>query len=902
PEIRDLEKSLSYYAIQSDKLSTGDLDILSKAYSLYDGYCKSLLGYEVDPRIKDVYSFQKYVNISEINDLISKLSTLRSEKEGAEEEKKEIKKPEQEATSIPPELESMVAEYRQNQADLATEEIKSNSQKTVAQQVKIAIAHKKRNDQVLANKERRQSQGEKFQNPDETFVKLGSPKSSTKIAALATSYDAVKKVAFTYGTFSKLPSSLQNEIISSAVELNTVGVSDIYTAIQASTLQINTSNLDETVKKNLATIPGGFVSFVYQEIVSSDNKTHEYESKITANEEKIIELQKQGKTEEIKSLVEENQHLEAFNESESIRLSNLVAKQTESFQKFEASRKAQLSKDPDLLDRIELANQNISTIYSNLENNGVKPHLFTPMDDADLLEQAIRKDLPGTLRPNAGYEAEYAAAIVSNPKTQNANLSPQAILLVGKELTPNLLAHAREYATKYPKSSLGKLYQARKDLFDSTGVQIRKIVNSSLGKEISHVKTDISNNIVKPSSNLIGKISDKAGALGGVLRVAQDPLGSLRSWAGRKAGGIVLKRLMQSLSNETLKKGAETLLKNGLKESVKKLAAEAATKAAIKLGAKVGTKIALETAAQAANVVPGLGILLAVAIEVIFFIGDKVFGALKKAFVNISKSIYGEEIKGRDLLAIPVAGVTAVAAGVGSTITVLTTSTVAAAGSAAGILIIGTFAGIILYITSVVTAPLISTLVHLESTPIAGKVSGCANIENIFLSQRDPSWSRTLCPNGCNTGSRCTIGNSGCGTASVAMIINSFGGNENVVDLWNQMHTNGGYHYDPLSPPYNDCSSFAAKNIEIMQDRGLSVTDIGYSFDEASQYLSNCGLIFALGMLHIDCSRDEGCGHFLVIVGIEGDQYTTMDPWSGENYVHTNDTFTISRMWGVVPQ
>ena len=345
------------------------------------------------------------------------------------------------------------------------------------------------------------------------------------------------------------------------------------------------------------------------------------------------------------------------------------------------------------------------------------------MDDAQLLEQAIRKDMPGVLLSHAGYEAEYAAALISHPKTQDPNLSPQAVLLYGKELTPTLLAKARRFALKNPDSALGKLLKTRKDIFDSAGSQLRKIATSPLGKEISQVSTGIGK-VYQSVSGFYGKISDKIGSLGTVFRVVSNPWGALRSWAGRQAGQLILKRIVQHLSNETLKKGAELLLKNGLKATVKKLVAEAVAKAAIKLGIKTATKLTLEAAAQAANVVPGLGLIIAVAIEVIWWIGEKTIGYAKKVFDNISVSLYGEKIKARDLLAIPAAGIATAVGGVITFFGTLATATATAAGSAVTIIITGSIIGIFFYITSIAVAPLLSTLVQLESISHPGQAIG----------------------------------------------------------------------------------------------------------------------------------------------------------------------------------
>lgn len=716
PDIRALESSLSYYAKNQDQLSPGDLNILNKAFSVYSSYCDSLLGYEVDSRIIDLSSFQRYVKPSEIGDLISKLTDLNNEKEEKEKEKTAEK-----GSSIPPELESLVAEYQQNKALLESEEIKSNAQKSVAEQVNIAIAHSKRNELIIANKERRQSQGEKFQDVDEVFVSLGSPKSQSKTAALKNSYAAVKQVAFTYSGFGKLPPELQNNIISYAVELNTIGVSDIDTAIQASTLKIDSSNLEDFVKNNLATIPGGFISTVYQEVITQDQKTKGFEAKISANEETVLKLQKQGKTKEAQELIEENQHLQAFNEGQSTRLTNQIAKQTELFKDFENSRKIRLSKDPDLVDTIELANNTVDSINNNLINNNVRPHLPTSMDQADLIEKAIRQDMPGVLNTHAGYNAEYAAALINNPKTQDPNLSPQAILMAGMGLTPNVLTSAREFAIKNPESSLGKLYKTRKDIFDSAGVQIRKIAGSPLGKEIS-AKTGLEKIFSSPSK-FLGKISDKIpGGFGGALRIIQNPLGSLQSWAGKKAGQYFLKQISQRVAGETLKKTAEFLINGGIKKAVAGLTAKVVAKAT----AWIATKLAISATLESLNAVaPGVGFLIDLVVQAVLWIAEKTIGYVKKVIDNVSESIYGERIKARDLLALPVAGATATIVGVSAVVVTLSTATYIAAKSALSTIFIGTLAGIFFYITSIVMAPLISTLVQLETRP--STAIGCAS-------------------------------------------------------------------------------------------------------------------------------------------------------------------------------
>ena len=705
-DIRNLEISLPYFTLKTDDLSPGDLKVLGKAYGIYESYCEKILHYRFDPRIVDIPSFHRLVKISEIQSLISKLTEI--DEEAKKETAKEIK---QEEASIPPELESLVAEYEQNKALLESEEIKSNDQKSVAEQVKIAIAHRQIVDRAQANHERRTEAGEIFQTEDKALVTYGSPKSESRTAALAASYKAIQEVAFNNERFSQLSPTVQNRIISEAVDLNTISVTNINVAIESAALLIDTSDLSPEEQRGVSEVSSKYVRSVSEAVNTQTRQAATYESQIAENEVVLLQLEKesqslQGKALEdkslqIKSLVSLNQNLSHKIDSLPHQFDVFINNQTTDFQQFQKDSQARLQKDQDLLDRIDLANKSIASLHENLENHGVKAHLYTPLDEADQLETAIRQDMPGTLRPNSGYKAEYAAALIPNSETQIA------ALLYGKDLTPKLLAQARQFAQNNPESALGKLFQKHQDIFDSAGSQLRKIAGSPLGKEISRATTGLSKTFGSVTK-FFGQISDKIpGGFGTVFQVIQDPWGALRSWAGRKTGEFIYKQLAQRLTSEALKQGAEILLKNGLKEGVKKLIGQAA----VKLAAKTGTKIALEAAALAVPI-PGVDILLAIAVDIIFWIGEKIFGAAKA----MGKAIYGEEVKAHDLLAAPALGLGAVVGGIASFFATIGSATVVAASSAVGIITIGTLIGFIFYITSFAVAPLLSTLVQLDST------------------------------------------------------------------------------------------------------------------------------------------------------------------------------------------
>jgi hypothetical protein len=143
------------------------------------------------------------------------------------------------------------------------------------------------------------------------------------------------------------------------------------------------------------------------------------------------------------------------------------------------------------------------------------------------------------------------------------------------------------------------------------------------------------------------------------------------------------------------------------------------------------------------------------------------------------------------------------------------------------------------------------------------------------------------------------------------MILNSFGAKSNVVNIWNTQHSIGGYVYwnsvDTLkhaiytnTPPYLSCGGDNNNSLGILTGAGLAVTDVGTNWAEADKVLKNCGLVLATGGMLCGENGTDRCGHLLVIIARNGNAITTMDPWAGENFVHTlGGTYELYRMWTV---
>ncbi|MFC1627186.1 hypothetical protein ACFL18_01355 [Patescibacteria group bacterium] len=216
-----------------------------------------------------------------------------------------------------------------------------------------------------------------------------------------------------------------------------------------------------------------------------------------------------------------------------------------------------------------------------------------------------------------------------------------------------------------------------------------------------------------------------------------------------------------------------------------------------------------------------------------------------------------------------------------------------------------------------------------EQQTVVGQITQtCANTSNIFVWQRDPSWSNTPCPNNAcaaNCASRfttCTIGLSGCGSASMTMILNSFGANTNIESVWQKQHKIGGYTY-PEEKEKTSCGTTYYPNpacsgsrggLQILRDSGLNDIFINKDWQEAEKILQNCGLILTAGVQIYDCGeqgKPKEChaGHILVITGIVKNKgkithIETMDPWfsNGNKLIQDLEKdYQVNYMWGVMP-
>lgn len=418
----------------------------------------------------------------------------------------------------------------------------------------------------------------------------------------------------------------------------------------------------------------------------------------------------------------------------------------------------------DLKDEVEDIKKNVENVHNNLTNiakvKGKLPNTNYTFTEVNNIEKAIRKDIPGLgLHLNTSQEAAKVSEILKNPNAQNSKLSAEAVDIYGKGLNSQNFDQVIEFARNNPNSALGKLYSQNPDAFGKLRQQLSHIEssnspqniyklaldhaknnpNSALGKlysqkpqdfqkllnenkitgkalsELNNIRSSTLASSIKNPINRVDKVFNGVnnrltsffGKYDGFIKTALDPIGTFKSYLGRKAGETIVKNFGKFLSKEF----SETLLKEGIKGALKKLGEQAIKKLGqegLKLAAKLGLKGAVQATAQALNFIPGLGLIVAAALELLWPLIEKTLGALKNGFNSAWRSVFGEDFD------VKAAAITAAAVTVG-TFTALGTIVIATISGIVFTLIVATYAMFIFHISAVIMGPVLSSLAQLDS-------------------------------------------------------------------------------------------------------------------------------------------------------------------------------------------
>lgn len=360
--------------------------------------------------------------------------------------------------------------------------------------------------------------------------------------------------------------------------------------------------------------------------------------------------------------------------------------------------------------------QTISEKFQRLSQSvTIAVALYSPLEDSVVNEitHAAAGIVPDQIRIPSKEGSLLAAFVKEMPASSHLNQA--GIRLYASGITPEVFQKLREHATKNPQSAINKILikpEITRQLFQAQRV-ISNIhhspVNESgrnLGGEIKH-RPNFFSRFQTLTNPIISRLPTR---LSGPTNFIFHPIASIRSYVGRKTGQFVarqlLSRVVDRLGIQALKLAGQTLLEKGLAAGLKKLVTQAAISLAVKTG--------LITAAQALNVIPGLGLVVGAAILVGSWLLEKLFK--KPQDIGMAPIAAVAALSG--LTALPasaIQGAVQTPSQLINSLAAAVTGAVVVGSSAAATILIATVIGLFLYLTAFTAAPLISTLAQLQS-------------------------------------------------------------------------------------------------------------------------------------------------------------------------------------------
>lgn len=660
-------------------------EILNTGLSYYHEYfkltkkLKQTPAFAQDTAVKSYLDFQRLVAPTQINDIILFFRSLEEELEEEEEERKPVK----EDSTVPAELETLVAQYKESQAD----QVDADTTHTVADAVKRArktweIKHqadliRENRLALIQDKTEREKQREIEDLERDLFlVKTVDPKAKT--ASLI--YRDIENVS-------------RQAVIAQAANLG-LGLSE--SQIKQATTDLSylglTGALDFNNFRDLNTLSQlAFRNLEGLEVDSPISKIDaEYQAWQQANvsdpySDKPDEIEKQ-----IYSSDEESQkYFAASTENLSFQLN-----------------KNNLDLDNDL----EAAEKQLGKLQNSLlvaiPNAKLAPPPPTPLHQNYKAFESVLRQADPQLRINQNEIGSQVIGLLQVTKGENRNISPEAVRLFSLGLDATKLDHL--IATN-PKLNAFVNTKVGKSIYQQVHYQLGKIAKSKLGEEIK--------NNIKPlsgiSESLAGFYNRNPAAK--VVKVVLDPIGSAKSWAGRMAGKQIGQHLIENSGSLLAKKLGNYLVEHGLQNGIKAFTKAVGAKALAKVAAWVAVKLGITIALSA---IPIAGPILNILAQALIWVFQKTVTVIYNGFQNLAENVYGEKIKARDVLALlaaPVAvAATAGAVAFGGFVFIVRTAQIAVV-SAVGI-VIGAVVTIGLYLGfAYLVAPMLSTLVQLDS-------------------------------------------------------------------------------------------------------------------------------------------------------------------------------------------
>ncbi len=668
-----------------DQLSTAQISFLSRALKSYFKYQEVVNGQgNLNPNIEDLPSFLEHGSTVDLNNIINFLE--KESNQTSEPEKVSKQKAESDQNNIPAELESMVALYKQHQADLLDSEREHTVSDTVKNLRKAWLEREKhRLIYENANKQRQ----EQIDKEKERFFRQSVDSKRTYQETTANIRQVAEKLVTSYG-------------LSLSTNQGQEALNKIIYATQTGSLDISNFNSLHIVEE-LISIDLGKDSYLktVDNIVQDDIRNHQ-----------IDEIADDPYNIETNLYLAEREVETDFRES----VKKFRSKISTEYIDFDTDQKVAKEESDRIINGLNKAIPNPRTLEYN----------FTDLDNSkEALEKAIYEDslainkrnqLVGNteriqLRPNTTSNETRVSGALSQT---GGNLSPTIVDLYSRGITPQKL----NQIISIPGSKTLEILSKNKLVQKQVQKQLQMIHDSEFGKGVSKGLEKI-----KPLSDAYYRLSS-------TTQKILDPIGTTKDYLNKKIGQYAGKQIVKNTSNAAAQKFGKFILENGLKEGAKKFADAAAKKLLIEgakaIGvqtAKVAGMAAADSTIAAAAValgIPtaGLSLIIAAALIVVQIGYEITIGIIKKGWQEIKDALgitKEDDKESRRALLVGLAALAASAIVIKRSGRYFGIATKAALISAAGIIWLS-LATIAVFLTlTFMVAPLLSTLVQFDS-------------------------------------------------------------------------------------------------------------------------------------------------------------------------------------------
>ncbi len=644
-EIQILEIAQGLVSPTTDykKLNSAQISFLSRAYEIFQNYTSKIPG-----QITDVFSFAHFISYKPAiySQLIAKIKNESGIKEV------EIKK---ETSSVPVELETMVALYKEHQADLLDSD---SGIHTVADTIKRARKSWSEREKIRLIYEN--AEKERQEKVDQYYQKTVDPKKDSREEINKNSYKLAEIAILAQGTkltTKQLANAIDNLVYlaeTGAIEIDNYNELNVASALAVKdqvSIQTEFDQLDKLIQEKQK-----------QQDIDPDS-----EEPNKLNGEIILA----------------NQEAENTFRSHSKNFRNQMERVNQDYDVFV----------PEAKKEIEKVIIGLSNAIPNAKLQFQAPEISS--QKIAELESLIRKVDPTALNTNPSGLGARASETV---RVMGGNMAA-AIDRYSKGLNKEKLEELSKKQTKEGEV-LRKFLEDNRSLHKNIERGLKKVQNSTLGKELDGAYKKV-NYLIDPIGAGRTYINKQIGKYAGE---------QIKNHFGEAVG----KKFEKYLLSDGLKLGA----KKFADEVAKKILVAAAKKAGVEAG-KVAAMAAGESALAAASVALGVSTAgLSLIIEAAALLITIQYNLLKKGFSELKKNLgitEEDDKENKKALLVGLGALAATAFAVNRGAKIFGTATKAAVISAVGIIWLS-LATIAVFLTfTFLTAPILTTLVQFDS-------------------------------------------------------------------------------------------------------------------------------------------------------------------------------------------